>query len=223
MKKLILVLVILTISVFAQETNRYVEVTGKSEIKVKADQIFIRIELKSVKENMDQSNFANKSKLDLLNEILDEFTIASKDIEQEPIYFGVEYNYKNGEREFVGYYSQQHISVTLNKLDKYFDLLKRLSETNNFEIVNSSYSNSEYLKYRKQALKEAVLIAKSKAENIANILDISTGKVLEVEEHNESQNRLVQLNSVSALNKSNTFNASISVACSVRLKIELVE
>ncbi len=217
------------ISLQAQNINRFIEVVGTAEIKVKADQIEISVGVRTVEPTLQESKEEiDKVFKNVLN-ILSGFGNDIEEIETAPISFGINYSYENNEREADGYYAASTVSFKLVEINKYYNLIDKLMCAENISINGSVYNNSEYEKYNQQAYENSVVAARQKAEYMARVASVTIGPVLEIEDNSTSGAGL-RPNYPNPFNKSISVNSnsnqafgSIEIRRSVRIKFELVE
>lgn len=183
MKNIFLVIMILFISkINAQGFDKFINVTGTSELVVKADQMEIGINIKTIGTSIEDSKKINDRSVSELSEILKSGGIAISDIEISPLSLGKNYEYKQGERVQNGYFTNINVSFLLKDLSKYYKLIDKISTNDFFEITNSSYKISDYEIKMKSALEKALLAAKEKAFLMAQVLNVNLGSVLEIDE-----------------------------------------
>ena len=74
------------------------------------------------------------------------------------------------------------VGFILKDMNKYSLLVRKLSESDEFENINSSWNDSKYEEHHKSALIQASDNAKNKAMYLADNLGMQIGSVLEIEE-----------------------------------------
>ena len=144
MKKLFffIVLLVCSNSVYAQQ--KYINVNGTSELILNADQINFTVQIKVIKETIQESKKKNDEYVNQLLQILKSSGINSDDIELSPITLGKNYEYSGRERTQNGFYSQVIVSFILKDLSGYYNLTDKLTSNDNFEITNAYYNISDY-------------------------------------------------------------------------------
>lgn len=221
-KLLILFLFVFLAKVNAQENQKYINVTGTSEVIVNADQIDINIHIKSVKESIEESKKTNDKSVNELIEILSGLGINKEDIEISPVSMGKNYEYKQGERIQDGYYTNVDVSLLLKNLSRYYELIDKISLNDSYEIVNSSYSVSNFEAQSKSAYQKALLAAKEKAEYMAKVMEVKLGDILEIDEIS-STSAPVPLNALAKESyQRSDIAGKVSISRSIRVKFALM-
>ena len=183
MKKLFffIVLLVCSNSVYAQQ--KYINVNGTSELILNADQINFTVQIKVIKETIQESKKKNDEYVNQLLQILKSSGINSDDIELSPITLGKNYEYSGRERTQNGFYSQVIVSFILKDLSGYYNLTDKLTSNDNFEITNAYYNISDYEKQNKIAYENALKAAREKAAYMSETLGLTLGDVLEIDEN----------------------------------------
>ena len=224
MKYLVLfVLLLCSVSVNAQENNRYINVNGTSELILPADQINFGVQIRTVAESLDMSKSTNDEYLSELKTILKETGINQDDIEISPVTLGKNYEYdaQVGRRQ-KGFYTECRVTFILKDFSKYYELTDKLSASSHFEVVSSGYSLSDYEQHNKKAYEKALLAAKDKAEYMAKTLGVKLGEVLEIDENNFWQNNAVPFNTVAKVStQDENVSGKVTISKSVRVKFSI--
>lgn len=218
----IIILFVFFVKINAQENQKYINVTGRSEVVVNADQINVNIHIKTIKNSIEESKKANDKSVNDLVTILTGLGIDSHEIDISPVSMGKNYEYKQGERMQNGYYTNVDVSLLLKNLSKYYELIDKISLNDAYEIINSSYSVSNFEALSKSAYEKALIAAKEKAEYMAKALNVKLGDVIEIDENNFSGSPLP----VNTLAKENFQNSGISgkvtINRSIRVKFAIM-
>ena len=224
MKYLVLfVLLLCSVSVNAQENNRYINVNGTSELILPADQINFGVQIRTVAESLDMSKSTNDEYLSELKAILKETGINQDDIEISPVTLGKNYEYEaQVGRKQKGFYTECRVTFILKDFSKYYELTDKLSASSHFEVVSSGYSLSDYEQHNKKAYEKALLAAKDKAEYMAKTLGVKLGEVLEIDENNFWQNNAVPFNTVAKVStQDENVSGKVTISKSVRVKFSI--
>jgi uncharacterized protein len=224
MKYFFLVLFIFCFSsINAQENHKYISINGTSEIILPADQINFTVQIKIIDESIEASKKNNDKFLDSLLTTLKKIGINSKDIEVSPITLGKNYEYdQNRERKQKGFFTEIRVTFLLKDLSKYYDLTNSIAISNYYEIVNSSYSISDYEQQHKSAYEKALNAAKEKAEYMTRTLGVKLGEVLEIDENNNWQNYANPFNNVTEVNsQEGSISGKVTIRRSVKIKFAL--
>ncbi len=221
MKNLLLVLVVLFFApVHAQE--KYINVTGTSELILNADQIDFNVQIKVVKESVKESKQANDEYVNQLLKMLKDEGIKQDDMEVSPITLGRNYVFTRGERTQKGFYAQVNVSFKLKDLAKYYDLTDKLAANDNFEVLGSGYNISNYEAQNKKAYENALKAAKEKAEYMCKTLGLTLGEVTEIDETGNPQPYPGRFNTLSKeINQNENPFGKVTINRSIRVKFEI--
>lgn len=227
MKKIfILMLLIYSTSIYAQDLSRFIDVNGTSEIITQADYINFSINIRDVAETLEESKQINIGASDKLVNVLNDFNISKDEWELSPIKFGKEYSYSKNEKKQIGYYAQVNVSIKLKNMSDYYSFINALSKNKLYEITNSYYGVSDFLKYHKEATINAVQAAKEKAEYIAKSMGVKLGRIIQIKELNQFESYPNPFNAVTNVGREGSnedISGKISVSRSVNLKIEILD
>ena len=226
MKKLLVVIVLLISSVVYSQEIKYIEVTGTANAEYPADQISWSVNIKKVESSLDEC--AKKANF-VLNELLNalkQIGIDDNSIQVSPIQQGRYYENDNDRtyRKFAGFYSNINVSFILNEINKYPQLVKKLSESDEYENLRSSWKDSKYEEHHKNTLIQASDNARNKATYLAENLGMEKGSVLEILEENTTTSYPNPFNtSTSFKYEMPVASGKVSYTRSVKIKFELLE
>jgi len=159
----------------AQEA-KLISVNGKGELKIKPDQVYVSLQIRSFDKDLANARLKNEQDLDAITKIIYEFDVDRKSIE---IYFlRFDPDYKNWEKEKIkGYSITKSVSFILNDVSKIEDILSRLLEAGADQFYSIELRSSKKSEYEIQARKLALEKALKKAEAMANQMGVKIGKV----------------------------------------------
>jgi uncharacterized protein len=210
------------IPAFAQQNQKFITVNGTSELIRPANQIEFFIKIRIVDATIEGSKKTNDKYLNELLAILKNTEIDSHDIDVSPITLGKNYEYIDRERKQNGFYTEVYVSFLLKDLLKYYELTNKIASSNAFEIVNSSYSISDYELQHKSAYEQALKAAKEKAEYMVKTLGSKLGEVLEIVENDTWKSYSTASNTIN-IDKSSTGDLSgkVTIKRSVSIKFAI--
>jgi uncharacterized protein YggE len=208
----------------AQENKKFINITGTSEVILPADQMNFSVQVKTISESVDESKKTNDIHMNELMTLLKNTGIRPNDITTSPISIGKNYETHEKERIQKGFFTAITVSFLLVDLSKYYELTNKLSSSNSFDNVNSSYAISDYELQNKLAIQKALKLAKEKAEYMSNSLGLKLGDVLEIDENAYTPNYYSSnsLNSNVVID-SQSYNISgkVTIRKSVRVKFAI--
>lgn len=186
MKKILIPTLIIPLIIFSftnlysQEKPPSIEIYGTAIIKVVPDKmnwnINVQVEMDDVKEAKIQND---KSVSKVLN-ILEDVGIPSKEIQTGGI--KIEKRYRTYSNEEKKYSVTNNIWFTVSNIEKYDLLTEKLIDIDNVYINNIILESTKEIETREQARIDALNAAKDKAEKMANVLGMSIGEPLLIQE-----------------------------------------
>ncbi|MGY5850511.1 SIMPL domain-containing protein [Salegentibacter sp. F14] len=182
MKKLLLLTVImLSMGTIAQETkmDQGIFVSGEGIVKVVPDQVIIKSQIEHEGVNAKTVKKENDQTVDAILKYLKSQDIAEKNIQTDYVNLNKRYNYNDKSYTYV---ARQAISITLEDLDQYEEIIGGLLENGLNGISGIQFKSSEVEKHKTEARRRAVLEAKRKAEEFAGALNQEVGKAISIRE-----------------------------------------
>lgn len=180
-KLLLLVAVLLSVGLQAQENkeNHGIFVSGEGIVKVVPDQVVINSQIEHEGVNAASVKRENDQTVDAILKYLRSKNIAEKNIQTDYVNLNKRYNYNDKSYTYV---ARQAISITLEDLDKYEEIVSGLLDNGLNGISGIQFKSSEMEKHKTEARKKAVLAAKKKAEEFATPLNQEVGKAFTISE-----------------------------------------
>src|SRR5690606_7970711 len=126
MKYLLIFFVVCFTSAFPQNENKFISVSGTSQIVVPADQINFSVQIRTIGASVKQSKKLNDDAKIRLLSILKDLNIDTKDLEVSPVSLGKNYGYTGGERQPDGFFATVVVTFILKQLDNYLELTDQL-------------------------------------------------------------------------------------------------
>jgi uncharacterized protein YggE len=197
---------------------------GTANIEFPADQINWTVDIRKIADTFEESSTNCNSALNSLLEILNLNEIDKNHIQISPIQQGKYYeqDYDRRTRVFKGFVSSLIVNFILKDMMKYSELVSKLSKSDEFENIRSSYSDSKYEDHHKETLIKASDEAKKKAIYLIENIGKKIGSVLEVVETNSSYPN--PFNSSTSLPYEMPINSGkVSYSRSVKIKFEITE
>ncbi|WP_422089251.1 SIMPL domain-containing protein [Tenacibaculum ovolyticum] len=201
----IIIILFLSSTIFGQtikDNTPFIEVTGKVELEISPDEIYLDISLKESIKN------GKKTTLDKLEDCLKE-ELESIGIPKECLFVSdinsviAKTGWWTKEVLSTGKYSLKITSP--KKLKEAFKIFEKLKITD-VRITKATHSKLDF--YKKKNRIAAIKAAKEKADYLLNAINANTGKPLKVNETNHDLQNFAQLNYVN--NSPNRYESSIS-------------
>ncbi|AVR46930.1 SIMPL domain-containing protein [Christiangramia fulva] len=189
MKKLVILLLLITAPLMAQENcQSTVNVVGEGVVKVKPDEVVIKSRIEHEGESAAAVKAENDKVVNAIIKYLKSQGIAEKDIETDYLNLNKRYIYNNnGQDRTEKFVANQAISITLHDITKYEKIMKGLLDNGMNRIDGIQFKSSEIEEYEKEARKIAVLNAKEIAGELANPLEQEVGKAVSINQVDYNQ------------------------------------
>ena len=186
MKKLLVLLVMTTSTIFAQEIKQVpqISVSGEGIIKVIPDEVKITVSIENTSKEASDAKKANDIVADKVLKLIKSKGIDLKDFQTQRMNLYQNYDYNTKKKNYV---ANQTISIHLKDLSKYDNLMMDLVDTGINGIQGVEFMSSKIKDLEKQARKNALLDAKSKAEDYVSVLTgQKLGKVLLISDNSQT-------------------------------------
>ncbi len=188
MKKIALLLCLLSTSVWADEQPRLVSVTGEGEVFTVPDEIWINLQIEAFDPVLAKAKEANDEAIRAVLAIVKKYKVDEKDFRTD--YFTV----RNDERYYIDPQSQQQkskrgffvtksVAVVVRDVTKFEPLYSEALEAGITHIFGVEFRSSEMKKHREEARKLAVRDAKEKAQQLAVELGQELGRPHSISEN----------------------------------------
>ncbi|WP_194777206.1 SIMPL domain-containing protein [Pararhodonellum marinum] len=176
MKKTLFILPILLLSLTAMSQEiATIEVEGKSEISVMPDQALIQVTLTEKAMKVADVTQALNKKTKSVKDALEKSGVKEYDLQINNYYVNVNRVYAKGTSKDSGYVASQNLNIKVKSIDK--DLVKvveTLHQTTDMGFnIQFTISDAEKKRYQEELLKLALKDAQSKANLIAETMEIS--------------------------------------------------
>lgn len=174
MKKVLLITALFTAFFMnAQEMITGVNVTGEGTVYAVPDEVVINIAVENQGDFVMEVKQQTENSVDKILDFLKKKGIPEKNIQTEYIYLDKQYNYQS---KIYHYSSRQAISVKLENLANYEEILTGLMDAGVNRINGVIFQSSQIETLKSQARKKAILNAKKKAGEYAAALNQEIGK-----------------------------------------------
>ena len=183
MKKLFLVLTLITTMVQAQEVKQVpqISVSGEGKIKVIPDEATITVAVENTGKESAEVKKKNDEAVDKVLKVIKQAGIATADFQTQRVNLYKNYDYNTKKYSYV---ANQTISIHLKDLAKYDKLMMDLVDSGINNIQGVAFESSKIKEFERQARKEAMLNAKEKATDYVSVLaGQKVGKALLISEN----------------------------------------
>ena len=183
MKKLFLVLTLITTMVHAQEVKQVpqISVSGEGKIKVIPDEATITVAVENSGKDATEVKKLNDATVEKVLKAIKQAGIAPADFQSQRVNLNKNYDYNTKKYSYV---ANQTISIHLKDLKKYDKLMMDLVDSGINNIQGVAFESSKIKEFERQARKEAMLNAKEKATDYVSVLaGQKVGKALLISEN----------------------------------------
>ena len=179
---------LLTLAGCAQEGNT-VNVQGNSELTVDPDKAEVSAGVSILKPTAEEAQSETNKAINNILTALKSEQIPEKDIETQRLNLYEEKTWEDGESISKGWRATQILNIKTTDLTKVGNIVDIAvsNGANQINNINFGLTEEKEQEYKKQALAEAGINAKSKAETIAESLGLNLGKIKTVSESNYYQ------------------------------------
>ena len=183
MKKIFLVLTLVTATMYAQEVKQVpqISVSGEGKIKVVPDEAIITVAVENTGKEATEVKKSNDEVVDKVLKLIKQRGIPTSDYQTQRVNLYKNYDYNTKKYNYV---ANQTISIHLKDLSKYDKLMMDLVDSGINSIQGVEFKSSKIKDYESQARKKAMLDAKQKAEDYVSVLaGQKVGKALVVSDN----------------------------------------
>lgn len=172
-----------TLSFSSLAQHEGISVSGKVTRVVEPDEMTVRFTVSSQEVEIQDAFEATEDKttkiIAYLESLEESCEVATQHIS---LYEKYEWNPESEERVRVGFTAMQTLRVTLTDFGLYPSVMTRLLELGASSIGGVSFACSKEQEIRNSLRKEAIEVAKEKAAEVAEALNVELGAALEFEE-----------------------------------------
>jgi uncharacterized protein YggE len=180
MKKLLFIAIFFaSVGIFAQDSTSLVTVTGKGTVNVVPDRVLIKARVEHTGKSPAEVKSQNDKVVNEIIKYLKSQNIPSKNFQTEYLNLNKDYNYNTKE---TFYSANQAISIHLEDLEKYEEVMSGLLSSGLNRIDGIQFQTSQREQLEAEARKKAVLNALKKAKDYAGALDQEIGKAKSISE-----------------------------------------
>lgn len=165
----------LVLPAWAEEDKRIITVTGDAEVRVMPDEVIITLGIETSDNDIEQAKQKNDERVQKVLALTQEYGIESKHVQTEYINIEPRYEYEYEQRNFLGYFVQKTVVITLRDLAQFESFLTDVLKAGVNYVHGIEFRTTELRKYRDQARSLAIQAAKEKAEALAKELDQAVG------------------------------------------------
>jgi len=170
--------------VFAQEEARTVRVSGEATVAAQPDQVTVRFGIVSRAETAEGARTQNASAAKNAMNAVRELGVSEEKMRMETLRLQPrrEYNPETKEYEEKGYEATRQVVVELADLEQLPRLITRVVQRGANRLEGVEYEMSDRTAVRNDALRQAAINARDKAQLLTTSLDATLGSVRQITE-----------------------------------------
>lgn len=221
MKTLVLFLSLFVYIGSAQAQENAISINSASSVDIPADRIAFNINLNAEANTPQEAYDMHQKREKVLLDLLKEHQIKEENINFQPISISRVRTHPEGQENRIR--TRQDILLTLSDFDVY-EIIQIALIDNGFDDFNGTFTSSETDKGKDQALKQALEIARKKAELIARESDLHITSIKSIDfSYNHSPPRPMQLEAAAFRDQANSslvseYGQTVSVSANISLK-----
>lgn len=157
-----------------------ISVTGEGKVKVAPDHAIITIGIQNTGKDAKEVKSLNDQTADKVIKYLKKFGLKSSEYQTTRVTLNQTHDYITKKKEYQAW---QSLSITLNDLKKYDELMIGLFEQGVNNVSNVEFKSTKMEEHKTEARKLAVQDAKKRAEDYVSVLGQKVGKALAISEN----------------------------------------
>lgn len=172
------------LTVSAQQTPLppLVSVSGLGEVKVIPDQMTFSVGVEVREKNLEETRKAADARTAALLNALKKSGLGEKDYQTTHLAIYPMYNNEYGQTTPQSYNASRTISIVLNKIEKYDEVMNNLYKAGANRVDGLSFQSTQLVKYQEEARKKAIQNARAKAQTLTVEAGAKLGRVYNITE-----------------------------------------
>jgi hypothetical protein len=167
----------------SEEQRHTISFQGSGEVVATPDIAKVALGHSITRDSVAEAQEVNSGKINsVISGLKNDFGIEDKDIKTTNYSIRPQYDYVDGERQLRGYEVSQNIEVKIRDLDKIKDVLGFAGEAELNQVGNLSFDIEDKEELKKEAREKAIQEARERADNLAGVLDVNLGKIVNFSE-----------------------------------------
>ncbi len=169
------------ITLNAQDLNvPLITVDASSIIYTAPNEVILHLNISKKGDTVKEARTESETQVKNVIQYLKSSGIPSKHIQTQYMQIGPKTNYKNGKIHY--YMANQRLSVCLDKLENYDNIIDGLLELGVENINNPEFKTTDFKSIKDKARTQAMIKAREKAELLASALGQKIGKAKWIED-----------------------------------------
>lgn len=203
---------------------RQITVTGVGSAASVPDQFNFTVVIEERGPSASELNILVSEKTKQVIAQLEKLKVKQKNIQSLQVQFNPWVEYNGQTQEQKGFVLSRRIDITLDDLGLYDKSIDAVLKLNITRIEGFSYADSQAYEHYQSAIEQALLDARKRAENMANVLDLELGKALSISEQSQGQAQRAEKSMVlRAMADSSSLPGEMSTRAQVSVIFELVD
>ncbi len=165
-------------SIILSQQNTGIWVSGEGKVSLVPDVTILNLGVEAQKTTVAKAQAAAAEAMVEIMAVLDGYNIAEKDIKTHSFSIYPVWDWDNGESEIIGYRVSNMVTVKIRQMDDTGAIIDAVAEAGgDYTRINSiSFTVDDPTAYYEEVREEAMADAKAKAEQLADLAEVSLGK-----------------------------------------------
>jgi len=156
--------------------------SGEAEMRIVPDEVILRLGVETSDKVLANAKRQNDAVIQRVLDIATRYDIPAEHVQTDYIHIEPRYNNGYTQREFVGYFVNNTVVITLRDLAQFEDVLSAALESGVNYVHSIEFRTTELRKYRDEARTLALQAAREKATAMAETLDQRLGAPRTIQE-----------------------------------------
>ena len=172
---------------YADTEPALIHVNAEGKTSAQPDQVELALDFSSTHLKAESARTEVDQHVKTLLKALKKFEIDTSSLDTSQTHVYPQYNYRNSQREFLGYQVKRKVAFTLKKLEQLEDLIKVITESKVSQLSQMQFGLSDAALYQTEALLNAIHNSRATAQIIAEGYEVKLGAIHTVR-HRTAQN-----------------------------------
>ncbi len=170
----------------ADQPTRQISVTGSAEVRIEPDLAKVYLNAQAQHQSSTEAKALVDQQINRLIATLESVGLDEQNLTSSQISLSPRYNYRNDQREFIGYFASRDVQVEVPDLDLLNPLLDAALREGIEGLQRIEYRSSREFEMEQEARAQAIADSKQQAATIAEAYGMRLGPVISIQYHNSN-------------------------------------
>ena len=166
-----------------EEKPRLITVSGEAEVLVVPDEVILTLGVETSDMQLELAKDDNDLRIKRIIATAKRHGVKKQYIKTDYLHIEPRYQYRNENRNFLGYFVRKTVVVTLRDISKFEGLLSDALQQGTTHVHGIQFKTTELRKHRDQARSDAIVAAREKATDLAAELNQKIGRPQSINAH----------------------------------------